>query len=110
VASLRTLDPRVRPLAQAFIRALEQAGVRVIVTSTRRSLDEQKKLYADYLAGRSKYPAARPGTSTHGVGAAFDLHLEPPVYQQAGELWERLGFTWGGRFQDKIHFDVRPRA
>lgn len=110
MASLRSLDPRVRPIAAAFIRLLQRAGVRVTVTSTRRSLDEQKKLYANYIAGKSKYPAARPGTSTHGIGAAFDLHLEPPVYAQAGQLWERAGFTWGGRFNDQIHFDVRPRG
>lgn len=109
MASLRSLDPSFRPIASAFIRALERAGVRVVVTSTRRSLNEQRKLYADYLAGRSKFPAAAPGKSTHGLGYAFDLSLNPPVYAQAGQLWERLGLTWGGRFNDKIHFDARPR-
>jgi hypothetical protein len=108
VASLRTLEPDFRPIAAAFIRALERAGISVTVTSTRRSLDTQKKLYADYLAGRSKFPAAPPGQSTHGVGYAFDLHLTPPVYAQAGRLWERIGLTWGGRFNDPIHFDARP--
>lgn len=109
MASLKDLDPRLEPLARAFVRVLEQHGVRVVVTSTRRSLDKQKRLYADYLAGRSKYPAAPPGRSTHGSGIAFDLHLEPPVYEAAGHLWEQLGFTWGGRFNDRIHFDARPR-
>lgn len=110
MASLRTLDPRVRSIAAWFVRALTRGGVRVTITSTRRSLDTQRKLYADYVAGRSRYPAARPGTSTHGIGIAFDLHLDPPVYREAGQLWESLGFTWGGRFNDQIHFDFRPRA
>jgi hypothetical protein len=110
VASLRSLDPALRPLASAFVRVLQQAGVQVTITSTRRSLDEQKRLYQNYRAGRSKYPAARPGTSTHGLGYAFDLHLDPPVYEQAGAIWEGLGLTWGGRFKDKIHFDARPRS
>ncbi len=110
MASLRSLDSRLYPLAAWFVRVIQQAGVRVTVTSTRRSLDEQRRLYANYLAGRSKYPAAPPGKSTHGLGLAFDLHLEPPVYAQAGALWERLGLTWGGRFNDPIHFDARPRA
>lgn len=110
MATLRTLDTKARPLATAFIRALERAGVHVVVTSTRRSLNQQRKLYADFLAGRSKYPAAPPGQSTHGLGLAFDLHLDPPVYAQAGALWESLGLTWGGRFNDEIHFDFRRRA
>jgi LAS superfamily LD-carboxypeptidase LdcB len=105
--SIRTLDERVAPLFQAFIQALERAGIRVTVTSARRSTDEQAKLYADYKAGRSKYPAAAPGHSTHALGLAVDLHLDPPVYQAVGEVWEALGGTWGGRFGDEIHFDVR---
>lgn len=110
MASLRTLDPDVRPIAQAFVRWLQSAGVRVTVTSARRSLSEQKRLYARAQAGLSKYPAAPPGRSTHGVGIAFDLALDPPVYAEAGAAWERAGFTWGGRFNDRIHFDTRPRA
>ena len=109
MASLRSLDPRFRPLAQAFVRYLQQHGVAVTVTSTRRDATAQAKLYADDKAGRSKYPAAPPGHSTHALGYAFDLHLEPPVYDAAGRLWEALGLTWGGRFNDRIHFDARPR-
>lgn len=107
MASLRTLDARLIPLAQWFVNVLQGAGVRVTVTSTRRSMAEQQRLYDRYRRGLSKYPAARPGASTHGAGWAFDLHLDPPVYRQAGELWERLGLTWGGRFGDEIHFDAR---
>jgi len=107
VASLRSLEPEVRSVAQQFVAFLNKAGVRVTVTSTRRDLDEQARLYAEYKAGRSKYPAAAPGHSTHALGIAFDLHLDPPLYPQAGALWESLGGTWGGRFDDPIHFDLR---
>ena len=35
--------------------------------------------------------------------------LDPPeAYELAGEIWERLGFRWGGRFDDEIHFDFLP--
>lgn len=107
VASLRTLDSRVYPIAQAFVRALTRAGITVKVTSARRSMEEQQRLYARYKAGLSKYPAAKPGSSTHGVGIAFDLKLDPPLYDLAGQVWESLGYTWGGRFSDPIHFDFR---
>ena len=110
MATLRSLDPKARPLAQAFVRALQRAGVKVVITSTRRSLDQQRKLYSNFLAGRSKYPAAPPGQSTHGLGLAFDLHLDPPLYAEAGAIWESLGLTWGGRFKDQIHFDFRRRT
>lgn len=114
--SLRSLDPRVENHARTFIRLLERAGVDVRVTSTRRDLATQKRLYDDFRAGRSRYPAAPPGRSIHGLGFAFDMILDgqspgrrsTPLYTAVGRLWERLGFTWGGRFGDPIHFDYRP--
>ena len=108
MASLRDLDNRAQSMARAFVRALQAAGVTVTVTSTRRDSSQQAKLFADFQAGRSRYPAAPPGRSTHGMGLAFDLHLDPPIYRAAGLAWESAGFTWGGRFADKIHFDFRP--
>lgn len=110
MASTRTLVPWFRAVADEFIRWLRFNGVQVTVTSAARDADHQALLYANYLAGRSRYPAAPPGRSTHGQGIAIDLHLEPPVYAAAGAAWERAGFTWGGRFSDKIHFDGRRRG
>lgn len=106
-ASLRTLDRRAYPIAAEFLRILAAYGIKATVTSARRDPAKQAQLYRDYLAGRSKFPAAPPGKSTHGLGLAFDLHLDPPVYEAAGLLWESAGFTWGGRFSDPIHFDFR---
>jgi hypothetical protein len=105
--STRTLTPKVRGKADQFIRFLRSLGISVTVTSTRRSLDSQACLYERYLSGCSRFPAARPGSSKHGTGVAFDLHLNPPLYAQAGAAWEALGGVWGGRFADPIHFDVR---
>jgi hypothetical protein len=117
----------VAPIARAFVRMIESptfarfAGVhqvRATVTSTRRGPDKQRELWNCYQrTGCSNcrrtpscFPAAAPGKSTHALGLAFDLHLSPPVYAAAGRLWEMIGFTWGGRFSDPIHFDVRRRA
>jgi hypothetical protein len=123
VASLRTLNPQVIPHAKAFLAELAQHGIKATVTSTRRDPAQQARLYACFKrVGCSDctkrpgqpgcFPAAPPGKSTHAVGAAFDLHLAGPgnPYALAGALWERRGFTWGGRFGDRIHFDVRPRV
>ena len=119
MASLKGLDPRAEPIAREFLRLIAAAGVKATVTSTRRDPAQQAKLYACFLktgcSDCSKrrgqpgcYPAAPPGQSMHAVGGAFDLHLDPPVYEAVGLAWEQAGFTWGGRFGDSIHFDFRP--
>ncbi len=102
----RTLDPQLRPWADAFIRVLEAAGIWVRIASTRRSSTTQSALYANYLAGCSRLPAAQPGRSKHGIGLAFDLQLDPPLYAAAGEAWESLGGRWGGHFNDPVHFEI----
>ena len=118
MASVRSLDPRVQPFVNAFLAFLASAGVKATITSTRRDPDQQAKLYSCFRRvgcsdcskrpGRPGcYPAAAPGSSTHALGVAFDLHLDPPVYDAARAVWERAGFTWGGRFSDPIHFDFR---
>jgi len=117
--TLRTLDPRVAPIAQSFLALLARVGFKVTLTSTRRDPAQQARLYACFqktgCSDCSKrpgqpgcYPAAAPGQSTHALGAAFDIQLDPPLYEVAGRVWEAAGFTWGGRFGDDIHFDFRP--
>lgn len=83
-------------------------GIGFTVTSTRRSVADQARLYRAYRAGRSQYPAAPPGTSAHELGLAFDAVVRPESYQAAfGALWERLGGEWGGKYQDPVHFQLR---
>jgi LAS superfamily LD-carboxypeptidase LdcB len=48
-------------------------GKPVQVTSAIRSKEEQQKLYDDYKAGKSKFPAAPPGQSKHALGTAVDI-------------------------------------
>jgi hypothetical protein len=107
MASTRTLSADFRPYAEAFIGWLQDQGLRVTVTSARRSSGEQARLYARFKAGKSKYPAAPPGTSTHELGYAFDAVVSPPEYQDAaGQAWEQMGGRWGGRFRDPVHFEA----
>lgn len=115
-ATVRSLDARVQPFVSAFLRKLAEFGIKAELTSTRRDLNEQKRLWdcyqrtgcANCRRGPGCFPAAPPGQSVHALGFAFDLRLTPPVYSQVGAFWESLGFTWGGRFSDPIHFDFRP--
>jgi len=52
--------------------------------------------------------------SLHYKGLAKDINLfldgeylkDTEDYLPLGELWERLGNTWGGRFNDGNHFSI----
>lgn len=63
----------VNALTKAAIEYKAQTGKPVTVTSGVRSVEQQQKLYDDYVSGRSKYPAARPGHSKHDRGEAVDI-------------------------------------
>lgn len=105
----------MRQAAQQLVRILEGAGVDVTVTSTVRDLTQQRHLWDCYQRtgcsncrrGPGCYPAAPPGSSMHDRGLAFDMSLKPPLYAEAGALWEMFGGVWGGHFNDPIHFDAR---
>jgi hypothetical protein len=121
MASLRTIVPELYPTAQKFVEFLEANGLKVTVTSARRDGDNQAALYACFLkvgcsdcgkrpGQKGCFPAAAPGHSMHALGVAFDLHIDPNVpeaYAAAGRVWESIGGTWGGHFNDPIHFDAR---
>jgi LAS superfamily LD-carboxypeptidase LdcB len=99
--NLHGLVPQLRPYAGALLR-----GIPLQLTSTRRTLGQQRILYRRYLAGLSRFPAAPPGTSKHERGLAFDATGSPEVLAYAGRVWESWGGRWGGRFGDPIHFEL----
>lgn len=102
------LDPALRRGLDWMTAVARANGHGFTVTSTRRSRADQARLYRSYVSGRSRYPAAPPGTSAHELGLAFDAVVHPPQYQSAyGQLWERIGGEWGGRYSDPVHFQLR---
>lgn len=106
-ANLDALDSGLADNARALDAAVHQSGLIGNFTSTWRSRAEQTRLYNRFLAGASRYPAAPPGQSAHEYGWAFDYVVSPRVYQEdVGALWESWGGTWGGRFQDEVHFEL----
>jgi LAS superfamily LD-carboxypeptidase LdcB len=101
------LDPSLRGAALQLVEVVRRAGIQATVTSVLRSRAKQAKLYRAWKAGRSRFPAALPGTSKHERGLAFDLVISPASYQRdVGLLWESWGGRWGGRFDDPIHFEI----
>lgn len=105
-ASLSRLVPELQPWARSLIDVSIRAGAGGRVTSTFRTLAQQTKLYNEYLAGNARYPVARPGTSAHEYGMAFDLAVPDKTDQSdLGKVWESWGGVWGGHYGDPVHFE-----
>ncbi len=110
--SIQSLVAELRPFAEALVETARANGLNPQVTSTYRTYAEQKRLYDEFLAGRSRYPASPPGEGSHELGWAFDIVVDPMDFLPAlGTLWESWGGTWGGRWHnpDIIHFEL-PNA
>jgi hypothetical protein len=111
MASLRTLQYALQPFAQELLRVARTADSTFRVTSSRRSYQDQARLYQAFLDGKSELPAAPPGKSLHEFGLAFDLARpgvqvwEDDLLPQLGALWN----SWGGHWSktDPVHFEVR---
>src|SRR5207247_2068128 len=100
------LQPWLAPWGDWLLRVASNAGFQVRVTSTFRTAGQQARLYRNWLAGRSPYPAAPPGTSFHEYGRAFDLEAGADALSYLGSVWQSVGGTWGGPGGDPIHFQA----
>jgi hypothetical protein len=60
------------------------------ITDGYRSLEDQKKMYADYKAGKLQATAAVPGTSWHGSRLAVDTS-SPPIRGMASAQLMKYG-------------------
>lgn len=109
MASLAGLRASVRPTARAFLTEAARRGLAPRVESVRRSREFQARLYARWRAGKWPFPVAKPGSSLHERGLAFDLSsgLGAPGLAALGALARSYGIRWGGAFHtpDPIHFD-----
>lgn len=109
--SLRTLEPWLYPYADWIWRVGKYYDRRLVVTSARRSSTDQARLYARYLRGESRLPAAPPGSSAHEFGLAFDLARlgvdasTDPFLLALGRLWQSYGGKHGGG-ADPVHFGI----
>jgi hypothetical protein len=118
--NLATLEPVTAKLAREHLRRLAAEGYTFKITSGTRTFTEQAALYAKgRTAPGPKVTNARPGSSWHNFGLAYDLTLfqgdknpvwEHPAYDLAGKIGKDLGLRWGGDFKsivDRPHFE-RP--
>ena len=115
--NLNGMDPRVLSALKTIQEQARARGIETNVISGVRSLDDQKQLYANYVAGQQGQPlpfpsrgavplAAVPGTSEHEKGFAFDLQATDPSKQ--AELWSlapSVGLRTLG-LKDPNHFEL----
>lgn len=105
----QSINAKLRPAAVALLQIAWTLTPTAYWASGKRSAATQRKLYSDYVSGRSPYPAAAPGTSKHERGLAFDLGgLSSSQLRALGAIWTSWGGRWGGNFRakDEIHFEV----
>jgi len=89
---------------RAALTQLKRQGIEVITTSTRRSRAEQQRLFDLAGEGKSAFPVAKPGTSTHEIGIAVDLVPKiPQDLPRVVAVLQSFGFKWGGA-GDRVHF------
>lgn len=88
-----------------WLEALRANGIRHRVTSTKRTWDEQARLYQNFLDGKSQFPAAPPGQSKHQLGQAIDVVFDDPgglaIAVRSAEIHL---LRWAGP-RDRVHFD-----
>ncbi len=89
-------DRLQEPAARAFVGMREAAareGVSLEVNDSYRSLPEQEELAERKGLYSQGGLAARPGTSTHGLGLSVDLHLDGPAQAWMRANAGRFGFS-----------------
>lgn len=95
------LEQALVPYADGAMEMARAYGIEPQVTSVRRNWAQQERLYADFRAGVSRFPANPPGFSAHQYGVAFDSVV--PDHQLA--LWNaiRAHFGWKLYANDPVH-------
>lgn len=117
-SKIKKLHPLVRDKAREFINKAEKEGIKLRVTSSLRTYDEQTKEYAQ---GRTEpgmiVTNARAGESSHNFGTAIDVvpiingnaDYKNADWDKIRKIGESVGFEWGGswrQFLDKPHFQM----
>lgn len=101
------IHPAFAEILDDVIREAGELGIQVRITSSYRSVMEQRSLFRRFGQGR----AARPGESYHNYGLAVDVATSPPdALDELGAIAEDHGLRWGGRFtggmREPWHIDM----
>jgi peptidoglycan L-alanyl-D-glutamate endopeptidase CwlK len=115
---IATLLPPLHAPARQLVRQAAERGIQIRLISGTRTYAEQQKLYDQGRTEPGKIVTnAKPGSSWHNHGVAFDIGVfkdgeyvpESPAYRTVGHLGKSLGFEWGGDWAsivDEPHFQM----
>lgn len=111
---LRGLHEQLRPYAEYALKVAQHYGINPELTSTYRSLDQQRRLYDNWQrckAGQGptpgmscSWPANPPGASAHNYGLAWDSWV--PDHQMARWVEIRRWVGWRVPDRDVIHAEL----
>ena len=109
--NIQDLTPATRSKALNFLVFCKDVGIDVILTSTFRDNASQAAIYAQGRTAPGKIVTwAQPGHSYHNYKLAFDfvpivngkaVWNDLTLWQRCGELAEKAGLEWGGRWKKK---------
>ena len=102
--ALRGMHPELRPYAEYAHQLARSYGITPVVTSVVRTWENQARLRARYEAGLSRFPANRPGDSSHQFGLSWDSWVPPAEMP----LWIaiRRAVGWRVPSRDDIHGEL----
>ena len=102
--ALRGMHRELRPYAEYAHQLALEYGINPRVTSVFRSWTEQAALRRRYEAGLSRYPANRPGDSSHNYGLSWDSVVPPAEMPLWIEIRRAIG--WKVPSRDDIHGEL----
>jgi len=115
-SKVEKLYPGIKDQVYAFLN--EANLLNAYIFCGLRTMEEQADLYAKGRTTSGKIVTnAKPGLSFHNYGLAIDVVFKEEhgwtwssdKWNQLGELGEKHGFEWGGRwsnFPDRPHFQI----
>jgi len=115
---LNELLPIVKTKVDYFIRLCSESNIELLITSTYRDIESQNVLYDQGRTTEGRIVTnAKGGESFHNYRCAIDIvplvcgkpdwDGSHPIWQQIGELGEKAGLEWAGRwksFKEMAHF------
>jgi hypothetical protein len=115
---LDDLSPKMRPLADQFLAKLVEAKIPVLIITTSRTLEEQRKaveagtswtMNSRHLSGNAIDVVPYETYVLRG-GVRLQWDDKDPVWQKIGAIGQALGLKWGvvrnGKRIDLGHFEI----
>lgn len=132
-SNVASLHPELENKKEEFLKKCEEMGIKVKVTATVRTVEEQNKLFAQGRTAGGRVVTNAEGSnygSNHQWGIAFDVCVkeykdksgkwvvcesdeekyDDNKLKKVGEIGKSVGLEWGGdwiEFTDTPHFQLR---